>query len=360
MRVGVCSGKYAPSPTVRRAIAGGWLAVIALAATHALAQGAERSGKQVVDAVCASCHATGANGAPKIGDRKAWSARTSGGLASLTRHALDGIRKMPAHGGNSSLTDLEIGRAVTYMVNRSGGNWVEPASASDLAAERSGEQVVKGQCVKCHESGKGGAPKIGDRKAWVPRMQQGLDILVRSAIRGHGGMPPRGGKASLSDSELRSAIVYMFNPVTAPAVSAPRTARPAPKRATADPNKKRVSGIEFFLGIVKAESLYSFPQGSIERTMHGGIPEGSGYYHVNVSILDAKTQEPINDATVELRLEQLGLTSVSVPLEPMGVGAGSYGNYVKPAHRASYIITVRAQKRGSSEVVEAKFDHRFN
>jgi cytochrome c5 len=357
MRVGVRIEQDAPHRTARRNMACGLLALFALAATHALAQGAERSGKEVVDSVCAACHASGANGAPKIGDRKAWSARASQGLGSLTRHALEGIRKMPAHGGNASLTDLEIGRAVTYMVNRSGGNWIEPASASDLAAERSGEQVVKSQCFKCHEKGKGGAPKIGDREAWVPRMKQGLDTLVRSAIRGHGGMPPRGGKASLTDSELRSAILYMFNPAAAPAAGS-RTAPPA-KRAAADPNHKLAGGIEFFLGFVKAESLYAFPQGSVERTMHGGIPEGSGHYHVNVSLLDAKTQEPINDATVEIHLEQPGLTSASVTLEPMGVGAASYGNYVKPAPGA-YVITVRAQRRGSSRAVEAKFNHRFN
>jgi len=189
-------------------------------------------------------------------------------------------------------------------------------------------------------------------------MKQGIDTLVRSAIRGHGGMPPRGGKASLTDSELRAAVVYMFNPAAAPAAGT-RGAPPA-KRAVADPNHKVVGGIEFFLGFVKAESLYSYPQGSVERSMHGGIPEGPGHYHVNVSLLDAKTQAPINDATVEIRLEQPGLTSTSVSLEPMGVGAASYGNYLKPARGASYVITVRAQRRGSSNAVEAKFDHRFN
>jgi cytochrome c5 len=123
---------------------------------------------------------------------------------------------MPSHGGNPSLSDLEIARAVTYMVNQSGGKWIEPVSATDLVAERSGEAVVKAQCVKCHRQGVRGAPKIGDRDAWVQRMKQGLDVLVRSAIRGHGGMPPRGGKADLTDNEVRSAIIFMFN---APAAS---------------------------------------------------------------------------------------------------------------------------------------------
>jgi len=327
-----------------------------LASLHVMAQAEGRGGKDVVEATCASCHATGLSGAPRIGDKQAWSKRASQGLSSLTRHALDGIRKMPAHGGNPTLTDLEIGRAVAYMVNQSGGKWVEPVSTRDLATERSGEQVVKAQCVKCHKDGVGGAPRIGDRNAWVPRMKLGLDNLARSAIRGHGGMPPRGGQANLTDAELRSAIIYMFNPA---AVPAGRTTEPAP-RAAADPNHRTVGGIDFYLGIVSAESLRSFPKDSVERTMHGGIPSGRGFYHVNVSLVGAKSQAPINDAQVEVRFEQPGLTSKSVVLEPIGVGAASYGNYVNLREKISYLITVRVLTAGSSRPVEAKFEHRFD
>jgi cytochrome c5 len=327
-----------------------------LAASDAMAQSEGRSGKDVVKATCASCHATGANGAPRIGDKQAWSKRAAQGLSSLTRHALDGIRKMPAHGGNLTLTDLEIGRAVAYMVNQSGGKWIEPVSAKDLAAERSGEQVVKAQCVKCHKDGVGGAPRIGDRNAWVPRMKLGLDNLARSAIRGHGGMPPRGGQANLTDAELRSAIIYMFNPAAAPAGRATETAPRAPE----DPNHRTAGGIDFYLGIVSAESLRSFPTDSVERTMHGGIPSGRGFYHVNVSLVGAKSQAPINDAQVEVRFEQPGLTSKSVVLEPIGVGAASYGNYVNLREKTSYLITVRVRTAGSSRPVEAKFEHRFD
>lgn len=185
--------------------------IAAAALQTAAAQTGARSGKEVVDAVCAGCHATGAQGAPRIGDKEAWSRRAAQGLTSLTQHALDGIRRMPAHGGSPELSDLEIGRAVTYMVNRSGGNWIEPAARGTLTAERTGEQVVKLQCVKCHDSGLGGAPKIGDRAAWTPRLTQGIDLAVRSAIRGHGGMPSRGGMADLTDGEIRAAVLYMFS-----------------------------------------------------------------------------------------------------------------------------------------------------
>jgi len=190
------------------------IALLALAAaalpSAARAQSTSLSGKEVVDAICAQCHASGAKGAPKIGDKQAWSKRASRGLSSLTDNALKGIRQMPAHGGNNSLSDMEIKRAVAYMVNQSGGKWREPVDKSAPPAPRTGAQIVKAQCIKCHESGKGGAPKIGDRDAWIPRLKNGLDNTVRSAINGHGGMPARGGLADLTDAEMRSAVIYLF------------------------------------------------------------------------------------------------------------------------------------------------------
>jgi len=204
----------------RRAGALAWMrraaiAALACAAGAAIAAspgGDTRSGKDIVDAHCASCHAKGLKGAPRIGDKQAWAARASRGLTGLTDSAIKGVREMPAHGGNPGLSNADIERAIIYMVNQSGGQWVEPVDVAKPAGERSGQQVVKEQCSQCHETGKGGAPKIGDRAAWIPRLNHGLDTTVRSAINGHGGMPPRGGKANLTDNEVRSAIIYMFNP----------------------------------------------------------------------------------------------------------------------------------------------------
>jgi cytochrome c5 len=184
------------------------LAFTAPPAAHA--QSTELSGKEVVIAVCSRCHASGVQGAPKIGDQKAWSKRASRGLSGLTENALKGIRQMPAHGGNQRISDQEIKSAVAYMVNQSGGKWTEPIDKKTPPAPRTGEQIVKAQCSKCHEAGKGGAPKIGDRDAWIPRLKDGLDNTVRSAINGHGGMPARGGLANLTDAEMRSAVIYLF------------------------------------------------------------------------------------------------------------------------------------------------------
>src|SRR5574341_220312 len=143
-----CSTSLQPSNSVK-------VASIALAACAAFAfsqeSNAQRSGKEVVESTCIACHGAGKDRAPKIGDRQAWKQRSAQGLSSLTQTALKGIRNMPPHGGNPGLTDLELARGITYMVNASGGKWTEPTSDKDLKAERSGAQVVKMQCSKCHE-----------------------------------------------------------------------------------------------------------------------------------------------------------------------------------------------------------------
>lgn len=335
---------------------GAVVTLMAAASVSAYGQDGGRSGKDIVDAVCAGCHRNGDKGAPKIGNRKVWAKRASQGLSGLTKHALDGIRNMPPHGGDAGLTDLEIQRAITYMVNQSGGRWVEPASAKDMVAERSGEQIVKGQCAKCHEAGSGGAPKIDDRAAWTPRMKQGIDVLVRTAIRGHGGMPPRGGQANLTDTELRNAVLYMYNPASAGvAESKGATAAPAPASGT----EKTVGGLRIFIGFTPAESLRAFPADSVERTMHGGVPKGAGYYHLNVSLFDRMSNTPIPDAKVEARIERPGLGGESKTLEPMRVGAGSYGAYVQASRQTPYQVILRIRAAGSPSPVEARFEHTF-
>jgi len=194
--------------TIAAALAG---ALAAAAFVAAPAAASDLSGREVVEATCIKCHGTGLNGAPPIGNEAAWKGRTAQGLESLTQHALLGIRKMPPHGSNFELSDIEIQRAITYMVNQSGGHWMEPISKAALPAERSGALIVAAQCHKCHETGVGGAPRIGERMEWAPRLSHGLDALVRSAINGHGGMPARGGMIDLTDAELRKAIVYMYS-----------------------------------------------------------------------------------------------------------------------------------------------------
>jgi len=344
------------SSTMRAAFAGATVAsaiVLASLPTPTSAAYGDRSGRDVVETVCAECHATGANGAPRIGDRAAWSARAARGLTGLTQSALNGIRKMPAHGGNPSLTDVEIERAITYMVNASGGQWTEPISRAALPAERSGDEVVQAYCVACHEAALGGARRIGDRAAWIPRMKQGLDPLTRSAINGHGGMPPRGGVANLTDKELRGAIAYMVNPVTtAVAASPPDTSVPE------GPNHHLVGGVDVYFGLTSADSLRAqHPGNDVESRMHGSIPRGRGYYHVTISLFDRRTRAPIADADVEATVVGTGTRGEVKVLEPMVLNdTVSFGNYLRlPAGKDSYTIAVAIRRPGEPRPVETKF-----
>ncbi len=192
-------------PRLRLAIAGISLAVLSVGATSALA--ADKTGREVVEQVCAGCHTSGKDGAPKIGDVAAWTQRSKNGLIKLTEHAISGIGKMPAHGGQSNLSDLEMSRAIAFMV--SFGHAVDPNKPYASPTTVTAEQLVGSHCVNCHGTGVAGAPRIDDFAAWKPRLQKGMDSLVQSAIGGHKAMPPRAGMASLTDTDLRNAVTYM-------------------------------------------------------------------------------------------------------------------------------------------------------
>lgn len=221
-----------------------------------------QNGQAVYTAVCAACHATGAAGAPKVGDAGAWSARIAQGYDTLVQHAVNGIRAMPAKGGNPDLDDIEVARAMVYMANQGGAKFKEPeapapkaqasaapaanapaaatagaapaaaanpapaaatppaapapaaapATATASAGAGAGKTLYSSTCVACHGAGIAGAPKYGDKAAWAPRIAQGASVLYEHAIKGFQGkagvMPPKGG-SSTSDADVKSAVDYM-------------------------------------------------------------------------------------------------------------------------------------------------------
>jgi cytochrome c5 len=206
------------------------------------------TGEQAFNQVCKNCHEAGVAGAPKFGDKAAWAKVIAQGSPTTVEHAIKGIRAMPAKGGNPDFEDVEVERAVVYMANKGGANWKEPPAASASATERTGEQVVAAACGRCHQTGENGAPRIGDRTAWTSRAKKGFPLVVQSALKGHGGMPARGGMADLSDAEIKRAVEYMMNSgVDKPAVAAETpapmvatAATAAPAAAAAKPDGKKV------------------------------------------------------------------------------------------------------------------------
>jgi cytochrome c5 len=93
-----------------------------------------------------------------------------------------------------------------------------PAAAAAVAATASadltGEQVYNQACVACHGAGVAGAPKLGDKAAWAPRIAQGMDTLHAHALQGYQGkagyMPPKGGRTDLSDQSILNGVDYII------------------------------------------------------------------------------------------------------------------------------------------------------
>lgn len=86
-----------------------------------------------------------------------------------------------------------------------------PAAGGGALAK--GEDVYKKTCSVCHAAGVAGAPKLGDKADWQPRIAQGNAVLYGHAIKGFTGakgmMPPKGGNLALSDADVQAAIDYM-------------------------------------------------------------------------------------------------------------------------------------------------------
>jgi cytochrome c5 len=236
-----------------------------------------RAAEEVYKVQCGACHEAGVAGAPKVGDTAAWAPRLKAGYEALLTAALKGKGAMPPQGGGE-FDDVEIGRAVVLMANKSGGKLEEPkvapatvadawsgaaspgtappaapaaaapttpamtaaaaaaapvpsapapAAAPSVAAAASaaggvasvtspaggaaadaGKKVYDTACMACHAAGVAGAPKLGDKAAWAPRIANGIDALTASVIKGKGAMPPRGG-SSASDAELKASVEFM-------------------------------------------------------------------------------------------------------------------------------------------------------
>ncbi|WP_238923884.1 c-type cytochrome [Achromobacter ruhlandii] len=219
-----------------------------------------KTGEQVFQAVCTACHTAGVAGAPKVGDNAAWAPFIKSGFDAMMNVALHGKGGMPAKGGNPTLSDFEVARAVVYMANKSGGSLPEPAAPAEEGAKKeadaapaapataapaaapaaaapaaaapaapapapaatpapqqaaavnpAGEKLYKSVCFACHATGVANAPKFGDKAAWDPYIKTGMDAMVKVAMQGKPPMPPKGGAANASEDDIRAAVQYMVD-----------------------------------------------------------------------------------------------------------------------------------------------------
>jgi cytochrome c5 len=86
-----------------------------------------------------------------------------------------------------------------------------PSASAPASAEDNAKAIYTSSCAACHTTGAAGAPKLGDKAAWAPRIKSGAEALYTSALKGKNAMPPKGGNASLSDSDVKSAVDYMVS-----------------------------------------------------------------------------------------------------------------------------------------------------
>lgn len=73
------------------------------------------SGSDVYGRFCHTCHDTGLNEAPKLGDEAAWSPRLAKGMAALMETTRTGLNLMPVKGLCMTCTDSELQAAIEYM-----------------------------------------------------------------------------------------------------------------------------------------------------------------------------------------------------------------------------------------------------
>jgi cytochrome c5 len=90
----------------------------------------------------------------------------------------------------------------------------ETQAAADTPADTrtasvDGQKIYQASCQACHAAGIAGAPKLGDKEAWAPRIAKGNDALLLSVKNGLKAMPPKGTCMSCSEDELRAAMEYM-------------------------------------------------------------------------------------------------------------------------------------------------------
>jgi cytochrome c5 len=206
-----------------------------------------KTGEEVYKAVCSNCHANGVAGAFKFGDKAAWAPHLKEGADALIKNAINGIRGMPPRGGNPSLSDLEVARAVVYMTNASGANFKEPEAPKPAAAAApaaaapavaaaapapaqapappqtaqaapagaSAEQLLqKSGCIACHAVDKKiVGPGFKEVAAKYAGDKDALEKLTKKVKAGGAGawgqiaMPPH---PQLSDADIQAMVKYVL------------------------------------------------------------------------------------------------------------------------------------------------------
>ncbi len=172
-----------------------------------------KRGKQVYLNACIICHQNGQMSAPLIGNGANWFLRLkSSGLTGLYRHSIHGYNSMPVKGACVTCSDNDIVAAVDYLLKASlsRSQWLDLESGGAEKYPASGKDIYNENCSVCHNAGKLGAPKMGDKEAWKPLIAQNLDVLVQQTTKGQA-HPKNGGCQQCTTGEIIDAIKYIVS-----------------------------------------------------------------------------------------------------------------------------------------------------
>ncbi|GJM06644.1 MAG: cytochrome c [marine bacterium B5-7] len=169
-------------------------------------------GKGLYESTCSGCHETGSGGAPKYGDATDWDPYIKKGMKTMDYNALHGFKGMPAKGTCSTCSVKDIEDAVAYMANSVKGKKAGPApkpQAKPLTMA-DGQHIYAHHCAACHNPGRAGAPRIGNKAAWAPIVKAGLPLAFERTMHGYKGHPAMGGCTQCSGEEIKAALKYMM------------------------------------------------------------------------------------------------------------------------------------------------------
>ncbi|WP_028488756.1 c-type cytochrome [Thiothrix lacustris] len=192
-----------------------------------------RSGEAVYNAVCTSCHAAGVLGAPKLDDKGAWEPRVAQTLKVLLDHATNGIRSMPARGGDPTITDEELLNTIVYMTGKAG---------FDLSADAKG--LVPGSADA--------APAVAAAPAAEQAAEQAAAAPAEAPAAEQAAAAPAAEQAAAAPAEAPAAEQAAAAPAEAPAAeqaaAAPAEA-PAAEQAAAPVAAAAIDGEKIYKGI---------------------------------------------------------------------------------------------------------------
>ena len=133
----------------------------------------------------------------------------------IAQLAMGGMKVKP---DNADFSEQAVAKRLQPVGQVNIGTAPAPAPANPAAAPAaakaepaSGDKVFQASCMACHGAGLMGAPKVGDKAAWGPRIAQGVNVLHDHALKGIRTMPAKGGNAGLADAEVKAAVDYMVS-----------------------------------------------------------------------------------------------------------------------------------------------------